>query len=238
MLRYEPGATVLHRLDPRSKLTVQFGFAFAVFTADSPPALVAATVLAGLVLALGRLSPVRVLRTFRFVLLLVGLAPLFAMGTFGPPWLVPARALPSIVAGYQVILILFVSSVYVRTTPIRETRAAIQRHVPGKPGQLLGVGVGLVFRFFPVIWQDIQAVQAAMKTRGGDERSAIDRTRRLTLAGLRRVFERADRLSLALRARCFAWNPTLPVLEPSRLDYLVSLFGLGLALAPLAGLFL
>jgi biotin transport system permease protein len=110
--------------------------------------------------------------------------------------------------------------------------------VPGKPGQLLGVGVGLVFRFFPVIWQDIQAVQTAMKARGGDERSVIDRTRRLTLAGLRRVFERADRLSLALRARCFAWNPTLPVLEPSRLDYLVSLFGLGLALATLAGLFL
>jgi biotin transport system permease protein len=39
------------------------------------------------------------------------------------------------------------------------------------------------------------------------------------VTGLRRVFFRSDRLALALRARCFSWNPTLPPLAFSRLDY-------------------
>jgi biotin transport system permease protein len=47
-----------------------------------------------------------------------------------------------------------------------------------------------------------------------------------------RSLARADRLSLALRARCFAYNPTLPALRFSRLDYPVLALSVGLALTP------
>jgi len=43
MLTYEPDATLAHRLDPRSKLLAQLGFAVAVFARGSALALGALT---------------------------------------------------------------------------------------------------------------------------------------------------------------------------------------------------
>ena len=233
MLTYEHGTTLPHRLDPRSKLLVQVGFAIAAFTHGSPVVLGALTALALGVLLVVRLSPLRVLRAYWFVLLLLAVSPLLAMVTFGSPWLVPEKALGSIVAGYRVVLVFFVSAAYVTTTPVRETRAAIQRHVPGKAGQLLGVGVGLVFRFFPVLWDDLRRARLAIRARAGDELSTRKRIERVSLVALQRALSRAETLSLALRARCFAWNPTLPALQFSRADYPTLVLGVALAVLPL-----
>jgi len=233
MLTYEPDTTLAHRLDPRSKLLVQAGFAVAVFAHGSATALSALTILALAALAAARLSPLRVLRAYWFVLVLLAVTPLFAVVRFGPPWLVPGAALDPVVAGYRVLLVLFVSGAYVRSTPVRAMRAAIQRHVPGRPGQLLGVGVGMVFRFFPLVLGDLRSVRAAIRARAGDRLSATERARRLAMAGLWRALERADHLALALRARCFAYNPTLPPLAFSRLDYPALALAAALAASPL-----
>ncbi len=233
MLTYERDGTLAHRLDPRSKLLVQVGFAVAVFAHGSALALGTLTGLAVLALGAARLSPLRVLRAYWFVVVLLAVTPLFAVVRFGSPWVVPGAAVDSLVAGYRVLLVLFVSGAYVRSTPVRATRAAIQRHVPGRPGQLFGVGVGLVFRFFPLLLGDLKSARAAIQARAGDRRSVIERTRRLALVGLGRALGRADRLALALRARCFAWNPTLPPLAFSRLDYPVLALAAGLAVSPL-----
>lgn len=218
MLSYEPDDTLAHRLDPRSKLAIQLGFAATALAHTTVPALVALTAVTAVFLAAAGVSLLRTLYAYRFALVIVALAPLVAAATFGPPWIDVADGLESARASYRVILILLVSAAYVRSTPVRESRAAIQRTVPGKPGQLLGVGIALVFRFFPVLQGDVRRIRQASAARLGTERGAIDRARRIGLLGLTRAFDRADRLSLALRARCFAWNPTLPPLSFSRRD--------------------
>jgi biotin transport system permease protein len=233
MIPYEYGQSLLHRLDPRSKLLAQFGFAIAALAETAPPRLAALTGLALAVLALARLSPVRVLRSYWFLLVLLALGPILAGLRLGPPWYVPARGVDSIVSGYRVVLVVFVSAAYVRTTPVRETRAAIQRHAPGRLGQLLGIGVALVFRFFPVVLSDLRRARLALRARAGEDLNRREWLWRLSLAGLTRAFERADRLALALQARCFAWNPTLPQLRFSRADYPVLAAGLALAVSPL-----
>jgi biotin transport system permease protein len=232
MITFEPGETIVHALDPRSKLVVQIGFAIAVISRSELLLLAGGTVFAGIVLVLARLSPIRVLRTYWFILIVLAIAPFFATLTFGPPWVVAERAIPSVIAGYQVVLVLFVSAAYVRTTPVRETRAAVQRHVPGTLGQMLGVGIGLVFRLFPVLLQDLERTRLAIQARAGSELSATTRIRLLTTGGLRHALHRADTLSLALKARCFSWNPTLPALRFRALDYPVTVFGLALVLVP------
>ena len=63
---------------------------------------------------------------------------------------------------------------------------------------------------------------------------AVDRLGRLGRLGLVRAFERADRLALALRARCFSWEPTPPRFRFTAADAVVSLLGGGLAVAGLA----
>lgn len=229
-MHYEHGTTVFHRLDPRSKLVGQFGFAIAAFGHTETAVLVVLTLLAGLMLALARLSPVRVLRTYWFALVLLGLAPLFAMFQPSSRWIVPERALSSVVAGYQVILVLLVAAVYVRTTPVRDTRGAIQRHVPGRVGQILGVGIALVFRFFPLVLRDVAQSRLAIRARTGDRLSTRAQIQHLSLISLQRALSRGETLSLALRARCLAWNPTLPRLRFSPLDYVVLAVGVGVGL--------
>lgn len=217
MLSYEPGDSLAHRLDPRSKLAVQIGFAAAAVAHTTPRGLAALTVLTFLALAVARTDPRRALWEVRFVVPFLVAAPLIEGFAWGA-WFVPADAVAPTLAGYRVLLVVVVAAAYVRTTPIRDSRAAIQRTVPGRTGQFLGMGVAFVFRFLPILQADVARIRDAHRARLGTERSIPDRMGTLVVAAFDRAFERADRFSLALRARCFSWNPTLPELRLSRPD--------------------
>jgi biotin transport system permease protein len=218
VLSYVPGESLAHRLDPRTKLLAQFAFAAAAFAHTTPRGLAALSVVALVALATAECSPTRAIWAYRYALPFLVAGPLVAALTLGPPWLRPGDAIEPALASYRVLLVLLVSAAYVRTTSIRESRAAIQRTIPGKPGQFLGVGVALVFRFLPLVRRDLASTRDALAARLGENRPLRERMQLLTTVGLQRTFERSDRLSLALRARCFAWNPTLPELRFSRLD--------------------
>ncbi|KTG08122.1 cobalt ABC transporter permease [Haloprofundus marisrubri] len=220
MLSYAPDESLAHRLDPRTKLLVQFAFVAAAFAHETPQGLLALSAVAAVLLASAGLSPLSALREFRYLLPFLLAGPLVSALTLGPPWVVVADAREPALASYRALLVLFVTAAYVRSTPVRDTRAAIQRTVPGKLGQFLGMGISLVFRFFPLLLADLRRTREAMAARLGDERPVTERIQRTAIAGLNRAFGRADRLSLALRARCFAWNPTLPALRFGRLDWL------------------
>ena len=233
MLAYEPGDTLAHRLDPRTKLAVQFCFAIAVFAHDSLAALAVLTTLAVLAPVSAGIGPFRALSAFRFVLVLLAVAPVIAAATLGPPWLDLSDGAASALGSYRVVLVLLVSAAYVASTPARDSRTAIQWLVPGRLGVTLGVGVSLVFRFLPVLRADLRSIRDAIAARGGDRGSFVERARRIGVRGVARTFRRADRLALALQARCFAWNPTLPTLSLGRRDLPVPALSVGLILSAL-----
>ncbi|WP_423743678.1 energy-coupling factor transporter transmembrane component T (plasmid) [Haladaptatus sp. SPP-AMP-3] len=217
-LAYRSTGAFAERLDPRVKLLFQAVFAAVALAHTTPVGLATLTLVVAAVFLGAATSPVRVLREFRYLFpFLVG-GPAFAALTLGPPWVVPGDAVAPALASYRVFLVLCVSAAYVRTTPVRESRAAIQWLVPGRVGQFLGMGVAFVFRFLPVLQADLRSIRDAMAARLGDERSLTDRMELVGAAGLSRAFSRADTFSLALRARCFAWNPTLPRLAVSSAD--------------------
>lgn len=219
MLTYAPGGTLAHRLDVRAKLAFQFAVAIAAFAHTDPRGLALLTPVSLAALAAAGVRPWTALWGYRMLFPFLLAGPALEALTWGDPWLRPADAVVPALASYRVVLVLLVAAAYVRTTPVRETRAAIQRTLPGKAGTLLGVGVGLVFRFFPLLRRDLASIRDGMWSRLGDERPVTERMRLVATAGLARAFGRADRLALALRARCFAWNPTLPGLSLERRDY-------------------
>lgn len=233
MLTYEPDDTLAHRLDPRSKLAVTVGFAATALAHTEVVPLIAFTGFVLVGLAIASVGLWQALYSYRIALVILAAAPVVSMLTLGSPWIVLSDAVAPTLASYRVLLILLFSAAYVRSTPARDSRAAIQRTVPGKLGQLLGMGVGLVFRFVPVVLADIRRIRRAMAARLGTERSTADRVQRIGVLGLSRAFDRADRLSLAMQARCFSWNPTLPALSFSRVDWIVCVLGLSLALSAL-----
>lgn len=210
MLTYEPGHSVGHRLDARSKLLLQATFAGAAFAHTDPVGLAALTALALALLALAATTPGVVFAEYRGVLPFLAAAPAIESLRLTAPWVDPAAAVGPTLAAYRTLLLLALVAAYVRTTPVRESEAAVARLVPGKPGRLLGLGVGLVFRFLPVLQADLARTREAMAARLGDERSLRERVRIVATAGLNRALTRTDRLAVALRARCLSWNPTPP----------------------------
>ena len=235
-LSYVPGDSLAHRLDPRSKLLVQAGFAAAAYAYTTPRGLAALTLLAVGWLRLAG-GGARDVWSYRFALPVLALAPLVAGATLGAPWFRPERAATTGLASYRVLLVLVVGAGYVRSTPVRESRAALQRAVPGRAGRFLGVGVALVFRFLPLLKRDLLTAREAVRARGGGSLPVRDRMRLVAVAGVNRAFERADRLGTALNARCFAWNPTLPRLAFGRADAVALGAGFGLLGAAAVGAF-
>lgn len=229
-LTYVPDDTPVHRLDPRSKLAVQVGFAAAAYAYTTPRGLAALTVLAAAALWLAG-GGLRSLWGYRFAFPFLLVAPLVAGATFGDPWVRLDRAADTALASYRALLVLVVAAAYVRSTPVRDSRAAIQHTVPGRAGAFLGVGVALVFRFLPCLRRDLLTVRDAVHARGGGALPLRDRMRLVAVAGVDRAFGRADRLGTALAARCFAWNPTLPRLAFGRWDAVALAVGTGLLAA-------
>jgi biotin transport system permease protein len=228
MIGYAAGDTPIHRLDPRTKLFGQSAVAVAAFAHTTPRGLL---VLTAVVVGVCRLAATPVypsLRSYRAFLPFLVAGPLVEGATLGPPWFVPADAVAPALASYRVVLLLLVSTAYVRTTRVRESRAAIQRLLPGRVGVVLGASVGFVLRFLPLLRRDLSTIRAALDARLGSERSLHERIRLVGVTGLRRVFARADGFALALQARCFAWNPTLPALEPTWRDVPAVLLGVAL----------
>jgi biotin transport system permease protein len=218
VLQYEPGDSFAHALDPRTKLAVQVAFAASAFAHTTVTGLVALTLVTGLVLYGARTSPVSTLREVWVLLPVLAVGPLLQGFTISAPYFSVAEASFPALASYRTLLVLLVAAAYVRTTPVRDSRAAIQRTIPGRAGQFLGMGVAFVFRFLPVLRRDLSRGREASRARLGDRRRLHERMRLVALGGLNRAFSRSDAFSLALRARCFAWNPTLPALSFSRAD--------------------
>ncbi|WP_430504419.1 energy-coupling factor transporter transmembrane component T family protein [Haloparvum sp. PAK95] len=215
---YVPGDSLAHRLDPRTKLLVQVAFAAAAYAYTTATGLALLTPLAaGCVWAAGG-SIRETAWGYRWAAPILLIAPLLAGVTLGAPWFRIDAAATTALASYRVGLILLVAGAFVRSTPARASRAAIQRTVPGKAGQFLGIGVGLVFRFLPLLRRDLVTARDAMRARGGEQLPVRERMRIVATTGINRAFTRADRLALALNARCLAWNPTLPRLRFRRLD--------------------
>ena len=218
MLAYRPGDSFAHRLDPRSKLAFQAAVGVAALAHTTLAGLLALAGVTALSLWAADTSPA-VLGEFRAFLPVVVGAPLLQGLRLGPPWFDAAAAAGPAMAVTRMVLLVLVSAAYVRSTSARESRAAVQWILPGRLGALCGAGVALVFRLLPVLRADLGRIRAAMHARLAAERPLHERARLVGTTGLRRAFERADALSVALRARCFAWNPTLPPLSVGRADW-------------------
>lgn len=234
MLSYERGGGLARTLDPRTKLLAQVGFAVAAFASTTPAGLAVLTLLVGGVLAASRVGPVEALAEYGpLVPFLLG-APLLAGLTLGAPWFVPDDTVGPALASYRSVLLLAVGAAYVKTTPVRESRAAVSWLVPGRVGRGLALGVAFVFRLLPLLQTDLRRARDASRARLGDERPLHERMRLVALDGLRRATRRADGLAIALQARCLSWNPTPPAMAMAGRDYAVLGGTVGLLLVAFA----
>jgi energy-coupling factor transporter transmembrane protein EcfT len=212
---YHSGASYVHRLDPRTRLSVMVLTSFFALKSGIPE-LALLTLLVLLLFQMIRL-PMRAvlwdLRWFFLLLLAVFMARSFEGGgdpVFPWPPGMPGREgiREGAMIAWRLLIVVFYGVVLIATTSSRQVRDAAQwffRPVPFIDERQVAVMLGLMMRFFPGILIEAGKTTDAQRARCVDRRrNPVFRLRVFAVPFIRRVSEDADRLALAMDARAFS----------------------------------
>jgi len=217
---YQPHDSVLHRLNPLSKLLVALPQMALMLLVSEPWTPLAFAVLISLtLLTLGRVSLGRFLRLLgpllMIVLLFTALYPflvrqslvdhtplLFALG---PIKLYQGGLYIALVTGLRILGLLISSVPFSITTDSADfVRALVQQaRLPYR----IGYSTLAAFRFIPMLQSEMSVVQAAHRVRGVDSqpgwRGRLEQLRRSAVPLLTTAIRQAERTALAMDARAF-----------------------------------
>src|SRR5690625_5155087 len=218
--QYVPGNSLVHRLDPRTKITVIFFFVFIVFFANS---LASYSILTAFSLAsmlttripvryiLKGLTPVWFLIIFTFTLHIfvtkqgTVLVEIFNLKIYSG----------GVIQGFAIsmrffLLILVTSLLTLTTTPIEITDAIEDMLHPLKrfkfPVPELALMMSISLRFIPTLMQETDKISKAQASRGVDFRTGPIKERVKAVIPLLvplfvSAFKRAEELAMAMEAR-------------------------------------
>ena len=250
--QYFPGKTVIHRLDPRTKLLLLIVYLVAVFMAKTY--LSAALVLVFLVSAtvLGRIpfkSMTRGLKPMLIFILFTGVLNLFYTkgGTLLLDWWIFEIWSEGVKTAFFMVLriMLLICGSFLltyTTSPIALTDALERLMNPLKkihvPVHELAMMMSIALRFIPTLIEETDKIMSAQKARGADfETGSLVRRAKALIPILVPLFvsafRRADELATAMECRCYhggEGRTRLKVLKFSSLDATAFLVG-GLLLA-------
>lgn len=218
--RYIPGNSILHRLDPRSKLLAMFGFLLMIFWANN---LVTNALLILFVLALVMLSRIRL------SFFINGLKPMIGIilfTTFFQVFFTPGATIllefwifKLSVEGLQQAAIIFVRFVLIiffstlltlTTTPLSLADGIESGLAPLKrfrvPVHEIGLMLSMSLRFVPTLMDDTTRIMNAQRARGVDfnEGNLIQKVKSvipILIPLFASSFKRADALATAMEAR-------------------------------------
>lgn len=210
--RFKDKDTLIHNLDPRVKIVLIAGLSSVLIFADFwQIALVGI-----LVILSGGVGKVNLIKSFWetriFLVLLIFIFSTHALFTPGNPlfslWKFEITAEGVIYGGKivsRLILIVSLGFIYSSTTPPEGTRAAFEWFLRPLPinEKILGTSASIGIRFFPMVVEEVQRVQEAQKARCIEGTGILRRLKSVVTPLLVRTFKRAEKISLAMDARCY-----------------------------------
>lgn len=241
--QYVPGDSLVHRLDPRTKITIIFSFVIFVFFANSIGSYVTLIIFTFSFVGLSRvpasfiikgLRPVWFLMIFTFILHLIVtkegpvVADLGFLKIHSGALILGAR-----ISMRFFLLILMTSLLTLTTTPIEITDAIEDMLGPLKklnfPIHELALMMSISLRFIPTLLQETDKISRAQAARGVDFRTGKFKDRLRAVVPLLvplfvSAFKRAEELAMAMEARGYKGGEgrsKLRELKIMRLDYLV-----------------
>ncbi len=231
VLGFKTGDSMLHRLDVRFKLMF-----FGLISVSSLKAdifslslltimLAAALIHAGLPIksALKDLRYIFLLLLFVFIARSVSVpgSPVIQIKTIS----VTREGLyEGAVVCWRLVIVIMTGLSFVLTTRPSEIKAAVEwilKPFPGVPEKKVATMMSLTVRFIPIIFDEAKETLAAQRARGVENRkNPIYRLKMLGIPMMRRTFERADNIGLAMAARCYSENRTDPRLSCRARDWI------------------
>ena len=217
--QYFPGNTVIHRLDPRTKLIAVLLYIIALFQAKGWVGY-AAVLLASLgCMALSRLKPKVIFKGLKPMIFIIALTALlnifYTDGTpIIPGWIITwegiARAVQMVLR--IVLLICGTFLLTYTTSPIALTDGLELLLNPLKklrfPVHEMTIMMSMALRFIPTLIEETDKIMSAQKARGADFEtgSLMDRAKALLpilVPLFVSAFRRADELAIAMESRCY-----------------------------------
>ena len=254
--QFFPGDSLLHRLDPRTKIILLFFFLAAIFVFDSPPAYGALTAFTAALIAVSRVPPLLMLKAlkplawiiaFTFVIHLVSTPgdAFLHVWLFDLTWQGAAKGF--FIALRLALLILLSALLTYTTSPLALTDALETLMKPlkrvGVPAHEIAMMMTIALRFVPTLIEEADKIMKAQQARGADftEGSILERVKGFVpvlVPLFISAFRRADDLALAMEARCYrggVGRTQMKALRISSIDYVAYAFG-ALFFAALAAL--
>ena len=125
---------------------------------------------------------------------------------------------------WRLTIIVLLGFVFVFTTRSLEIKAAVEwvlKPLAFIPGKRIATMMSLTTRFVPVILNQASETAEAQRARCvANRKNPVYRLIWLGIPLIRRTFERADKLAVAMEARCYTENRTDPELSATRTDWI------------------
>lgn len=218
--QYVPGNSIIHRLDPRTKIVIIFLFIFTVFFANNFVSYLVLILFAVLSIFTTKvplryiakgLTPVWFLIVFTFILHLV----VTKEGVILFEWKFIHVYSGALITGVKIsmrffLLILVTSLLTLTTTPIEITDAIEVLLAPLKkvkfPVHELALMMSISLRFIPTLMQETEKISKAQAARGVDFKTGKIKDRIKAIVPLLvplfvSAFKRAEELAMAMEAR-------------------------------------
>ncbi|WP_067729274.1 energy-coupling factor transporter transmembrane component T family protein [Oceanobacillus damuensis] len=218
--QYVPGDSLVHRLDPRTKITIIFFFVFIVFLANNIASYTLLTVFALASMLTSRvpirfiikgLTPVWFLIVFTFILHLFVTKEGTVIAEFWIFEFYSGGLIQGIAISVRFFLLILVTSLLtLTTTPIEITDAIEDMLHPLNrfkfPVHELALMMSISLRFIPTLLQETDKISRAQASRGVDFKTGPVKDRIQAIVPLLvplfvSAFKRAEELAMAMEAR-------------------------------------
>ena len=251
--QYFPGNTVVHRLDPRTKILLTVVYIAALFIANTWTGYLLVFIALAAVTALGHIPPKALLRGMKPLIVIIAFTAvlnlfftsgddiIFRLGFLHPTYTGLRNAAAMIIR-----VMLLVSGTFLltyTTSPLSITDGLEMLLSPLKkikvPVYELSLMMSIALRFIPTLIEETDRIMSAQKARGADLEtgSILQRARALLpllIPLFVSAFRRADELATAMECRCYnggEGRTRMKVLHIARIDIVAFVFGALLLLA-------
>lgn len=215
-----PGESVVHRLDPRTKMLLAFAFIVIALNAHGPAALAVCALFVLGFYALARLPLGKAARSIlplcAIVVVAAGLNLFVVQGgavlvDLGFLKISEAGAASCAFVAVRLVLMLMAMSLVTMTTTSLDLTEAFEHLLTpfarfGLPAHELAMVMGIALRFLPQFAQEFVNVYRAQVSRGAkafEGRGSVRMLASLLVPLFTSAFRRAETLSLAMDARCY-----------------------------------
>lgn len=222
--QFFPGFSIIHKLDPRTKILLAVIFIVAVFLANNPAAFLILALITSLFVVMSKISFSVILKGIKpivFILIFTAIINIFFTGGEGEPllafWVIKIYKegiIRAIFMALRVILLIIGTSVLLTytTSPISLTDGIESLLKPLKlikiPVHLFAMMMTIALRFIPTLVEETEKIMNAQKSRGADftQGNIIKRAKALIpilIPLFVSSFKRAEELATAMECRCY-----------------------------------